>query len=183
MRELMPHEDFRYFSDISKDDFSKVQKVRKIPYNVFNIIISSGVLILLIFLNRMFTIDFFTNTIIIFVCVTNIFGCSFHLFRTGHIIGLAYGVVTDKQTKSKLIQTYAKYDIYSWGEDDYKHGMEKPFRAYVKEYYYVNASICDTSQYLEHICCYERDYDKIRIGDKVIIARFKYEELVVIPVA
>lgn len=181
MREIIPHEDFRYFSNISEADFSKVQKARKMPYDVFHIIISGAALILLVFLNRTYNIDFFTNTLIILVCAMNIFVRSFHLFCTGHICGLAYGVVTDKQTKSKLIHTYAKYDIYPWELDDYNHGREKPFRAYVKEYYYVNASICDTNQCLQHICCYEKDYNRIRIGDKVIIAKFKDGNIVVIP--
>ena len=48
---------------------------------------------------------------------------------------------------------------------------------------YVNASICDTNQYLEHICCYEKNYDKIKIGDKVVIAKFKDGNIVAIPTA
>ena len=183
MRELLSHRDFHYFGNMSEADLFKVKKLRKIPFDIFNIIISAAVPILLIFLNREFTIDLFTNGLIGFVCITNLFVRSFHLFYCGHICGLAYGEVTEKQSQSKIINTYGKYDIYPWGEDVYKYGQEKPLRAYIKEYYYVNASVCDTNQYLEHICCYEKDHDKINIGDKVIIIKFKDGSVVAIPTA
>ncbi len=183
MRALISHSDFHYVAEISKENLINVQKWRKIPYDIFNIIISVAVMVLLIILNRVFAIDFSANALVIFVCIINIFVRSFHLCYCGHICGLAYGIVMDKQSQSKIIKTYAKYDIYPWGEDIFIYGQDKPFRAYIKEYYYVNASICDTNQYLEHICCYEKNYDKIKIGDKVIIAKFKDGNIVAIPTA
>lgn len=181
MRELISHSDFHYFAEINEKDFINVQKLRKIPYDIFNIIISVVVLVLLIFLNRVFVIHFVTNSLVISNCITIILVRSFHLCYCGHICGLSYGVVTDKQSQSKIINTYAKYEIYPWGEDVYTYGQDKPFRAYIKDYYYVNASICDTNQYLEHICCYEKNYDRIKIGDKVIIVKFKDGNIVAIP--
>lgn len=178
MRELMPHEAFCFLSEINKTDFSKIRKARKVLYDVLEIIISCAFAVLLIFLNRVFTIDF--PNVLIFGFATDIFIKSCHLFCTLHICGFAYGIVTDKQIKSKLIHN-GEYDSYPWESDDYIRGMKKPFRAYVKEFYYVDASVCDTNYYLQHLCCYKKDYDKMKIGSHVIIVKFIDDGIVVIP--
>lgn len=58
MRALISHSDFHYAAEISKENLINVQKLRKIPYDIFNIIISVAVIVLLIILNRVFAIDF-----------------------------------------------------------------------------------------------------------------------------
>ncbi|MGN0696453.1 MAG: hypothetical protein ACI4J5_06790 [Oscillospiraceae bacterium] len=106
---------------------------------------------------------------------------AWHLFCGGKICGLTYGIVKEKNAKSKLIDFYGEYEIFPWESNDFKHDREKPFRAYVKEFYYIDALLESRDCIMEHICCYKADHDKINVGSRVIVIRFRDDSVIAVP--
>lgn len=125
--------------------------------------------------------NYYTIGCICVICIINILVRSWYLICGSKICGLAYGIVNCKQTKQKLINSYANYKTYPWNEDDYKYNKTKPMRAYVKTFYYVDVVLCNIEGEIKHIGICENDFKSIEEGDKVIVIRFKNNEIIAIP--
>lgn len=183
MAEQIYHNDFNFIEEISSDDLKKADKMRmkKTDY----IYIVSCTLMLIVFIVMLVShVPFLENYIILMFCLSCVFIIAIrvhHLLYGSAICGLSYGIVKNKQTKDKLMSGHTDGLIYPWYKDDYDRSMDKPMLSSVKTFYYVDVSMCNMDGYMEHICCYKDDFEKLKEGDKVILIRFRNDFLIAVP--
>lgn len=185
----MFHNDFIFIDNIEYNDLKKVRKKHSdwIIRDIINIIFGVlGIVVCAFYIK--FDIYFFnleSTFMFLFILAVSIYAIAvglMHMFYYHKIIGLTYGIVSCKQELDKYIDSYFKYEIFPWDKNNYNGNRNsKPIRSYVKTFYYVNVSLQCKEYNMNHVCCYKEDFDKIKIGDRVIIVRLKNNYLYVVP--
>lgn len=92
-----------------------------------------------------------------------------------HKIYTCYAVVTDKETRYAKVKGRFYPDVMSYEKTEKLTDMEQKdikykhhFSYWVCYYYYCTVEI--NGHKYENICCNGKDFDKIKIGDKVIVS-------------
>lgn len=199
MREQLPQKNFYYCTELSSDDLLKIRKLRRKPAYILSIIISVMMLIPTVYFmitvvsliptvyfQDVDPVDFLVLLFVFMACTVVILKCGYYLVWGGRICAVAYGEVTDKQTQNKYTHSWKPWpQIYPWDKCVWDRTEEKPLqgriRSHFKIYYYVDVSVCGTEKYMEHVCCFEEDYDGFEKGDRVIIVRFNNGDTVAVP--
>lgn len=182
MADKIFYSDFNFIEDIGTNDFAIVQKMRGRMRDLVWIVCSGILITLASILLYFHLIYIWISILVIASSIFIIIIRSKHLFCDSSIIGLAYGNVTEKQTKNKIMTGHDDRDILPWHEGKDHNGAEdKPLLSSVKQFYYVEAFLYNRNTYIDHICCYKKDFDKLKKGDKIIIIRFKNNIIVAAP--
>ena len=135
-------------------------KAMKICFPIFSVIVLIAIVYSFI-IEKEFPI--FYILFFIFLCLP----MSIDLFKEKKIYA-CYGVVTDKIVRCAEVHgrgsAYVPFEKTE-AEGTYKHKYTL-FRT-ICDYYYCTVEI--NGEVFENVCCYEKDFSKLNIGDRIII--------------